>query len=1066
MNRDMKLEFVRAGAGSGKTHYLTQLLASRLREGQARPQALMVTTFTVSAATQLRQRARNALLQEGRLDLAAAIGQARIGTVNSVCGQLIQRFCFELAIAPDQTVVDEDGAKRLMRIAIESVQSGPESAALMQLASRMSLPEDGVVERVRDIVNLARSNNISAEAVARMGGENADAMLTCWPAADGDHTAALVEALTAAQGQLQGAVDGGNTTGVLRKGLEQVTKALDDLALDRFSWADWQKLVGLAAGAAQTRFVAPVHGIARRHGTHSQFHADVRSYTQTTFDLAARAMDAFAQAKREHGVVDFTDQEVMLLRAIQESEFVRSALSDELDLVLVDEFQDTNPLQLAIFVELARLARASVWVGDPKQAIYGFRGTDSSLIQQVLSAVESWGGTLGEPLSQSWRSTPALVELTNQVFADAFPPTPRQDVVLTATRPALQGQPDLLNWSFVRGANRHSFDFTAVGPAVHGLLVRNLNVFDKETQELRAMRAGDIAVLCRKNSHIPEIVESLNAWGIPAGAERPGLLKTPEVRLVLACLRRLHDAADTVASATIVSLVDSLEPEEWLDDRLAFMAQVEVDDENRNVPPLRDWRVRGEAAHPLLVRLEELRPRLMSLTPCEALQLAKAESGVARLAHQWSNTEHGAQSRIANVEALLALANDYQDACLGMHQPATVAGLLLWLNRRASNARDGRAAATHGAVQVMTFHGAKGLEWPVVLVAGLDHRHWNDLWNVRARTDGEFDAKNPLANRFIHYWPYPFGWVRDVPQAQAAEQSALGQAMDAEAKAENARLLYVSLTRARDLLVLVGDSWEAGRAPGFSWIDGIGARASLWGRSETRDINGVMVARENMEWTPDDARAAPPAQPAQALRFFEMGAPRAHEALWFTPSAAHEETHHVAEIEDVGTRIAVRQGCDFLNLGSAVHGCLAYAHADPAQPLALAEVQEILERWGVAGMVEPDAVIAQIEAFTLWWQTKWPGAQASSEVPIEARRPDGSIVRGQIDFMLCAAQGRVIVDHKAHPGAVGDDDDLARKHGGQLDAYEQALHIATGEDVLGTWLFLPVAAKAVRLARN
>ena len=80
----------------------------------------------------------------------------------------------------------------------------------------------------------------------------------------------------------------------------------------------------------------------------------------------------------------------MLFRAIQDSALVRNALRDELDLILVDEFRD--PLQLALFVELAKLSKASVRVGAQTQAIYGFRGTDSALIQETLAPVVAWGG--------------------------------------------------------------------------------------------------------------------------------------------------------------------------------------------------------------------------------------------------------------------------------------------------------------------------------------------------------------------------------------------------------------------------------------------------------------------------------------------------------------------------------------------------------------------------------------------------------------------------------------------------------------------------------------------------
>jgi ATP-dependent helicase/nuclease subunit A len=1067
MNEDMKVEFVRAGAGSGKTFYLTNLLAQRLRDAQARPHAVIATTFTVKAATELRERARKALLGSGRLDLASAIGQARIGTVNSVSGQLIQRFCFELGISPDQTVVEEEGVERLIRIAIENVQTFEESSVLAGLAARLSIPPDDLTRTIQKIVDLARSNNICPDQVAAMGAANADAMLACWPEPDGDHTADLQRALNIAKNQLEARVAAGGAFRVTKEGLEQVRSALEALAQDRMTWAGWHDLTTLNAGAEHKQVVATVREVAQRHPGHTQFHADVRNYLQRVFGLAGRAMDAFAHAKLERGVVDFTDQEVMLLRAIQEQPLVRDALRDELDLVLVDEFQDTNPLQLAIFVELAKLSKASIWVGDHKQAIYGFRGTDSALIQEILAAVESWGGTLGQPLSDSWRSTPSLVGLTNAVFGDAFAPATRDEVALTPVRAPIPNQPDVLNWSFVRGPGRRSFDVTALGPAVQGLLQRGLRVHDKEANALRPVRAGDIAVLCRKNDLVPEIVEALGRWGIPAAAQRPGLLKTPEARLVLACLRRLHDRDDTLASATIVELTGSHRPEEWLDDRLEFMANVQVDAAGRNVPQHRDWRVHGDNAHPLLVRLESLRPRLLSLTPREALRMAKAESGVAHLVHQWASNEQTAQVRIANVEALLALGEEYEDTCRGTRQPATVNGLLLWLHQRTELNRDWRAASAHGAVEVMTFHKAKGLEWPVVVVAGLDQWRFHDLWDVRARTQGDFDAGEPLANRFIHYWPKPFGWAKNVPQVDAAEQSVLGSAMGAAGQAERKRLLYVTLTRARDLLVLAGDCREIGDAPWSNWFEDVaGSRPRLWTRAGSHDIGGVQITYEKTEWDPDTAYAAPSESQAQSLVFYEARAPREHLPLWFTPSSAEATGYAMAEVETVGTRIDVSPGTDFLALGSAIHGCIAYASADPAQPISEAEVQEILERWDVGGAVDPAEVIAQIHAFTAWWRGKWPQAQADAEVPVQARRLDGRVVRGQIDFMLKAPTGRIVVDHKADPRSVGDGNRLADTHGGQLEAYEEALRIATGDAVLGSWLFLPVAAKAVRIAKQ
>lgn len=1063
MSGAMRVEFVRAGAGSGKTYYLTNLLAERLGNGAARPHAVIATTFTVKAATELRERARATLLKAGRLDLSAAIGQSRIGTVNSVCGQLIQRFCFELGISPDQTVLEEEGAARLMRVAIDNVQTPEAGAELLAVAARLSL-SDQLTKHVQDIVAAARANNLDAAQVAGMGAANANAMLACWPDPSGDHTPALEAALAAAEVQLEAAVAAGNRTKVLADGLEAVRRAGERLGQGVLTWADWHTLETVQAGAQQAQILSAVGDAARRHTAHSHFHADVRYYLESVFGLASAAMQAFADAKRELGVVDFTDQEVMLLQAIRESELVREALADELDLVLVDEFQDTNPLQLAIFVELAKLSKASVWVGDQKQAIYGFRGTDSNLIQQILGAVEGWGGTLGDPLSTSWRSTPELVALANSAFVPAFAPTPAAEVALAPARTSIPGQPALINWGFNLPPKKRALDVTAIGPAITQLLERGFQVQDKQTGQLRPMVASDIAVLCRANATVPKVVQSLSRWGIPAAAERPGLLSTPEAQLVLACLRRMFDRNDTVASATIIGLTSSLEPEQWLHDRLQFLAGVVVDADGHNVPPIWSWKVRGEDAHPLLARLEGLRPRLLSLTPREALRLAKAESGIAQLAHRWSANERSAQVRLANVEALLALATEYEEARLGARQPATVNGLLLWLQERADEAKDGRAAAANGAVEVMTFHRAKGLEWPVVIVAGVDHAHRTDLWSVRARTSGAFDAEQPLANRFIHLWPQPYGMARNVGAVANAEASDLGLVMDREALHENTRLLYVTLTRARDLLVLVGAN-QRGMAPPAAWLDEIGATEALWGPTATLTLGEVPVQREASEWTVAAANAAPPAPTPQQLRFIPAGAPRDHGRLWFAPSAANAQGYRVLEIEDVGTRIAVRAGTDFAALGSAVHACIAFATSNAQHPPTVEEVGEVLTRWGVENAADPAEVLAQLEEFGRWWRRKWPQAEALPEVPLEVRRGDGVIVRGQIDLLLKNAGRRVVIDHKADPRAVGEGDRLAVAHGGQLAAYADAVSLATGDAVDETWLFLPVAAKAVRIGR-
>lgn len=1071
----LNVEFVRAGAGSGKTTYLTGLLASRLEDGTARATGVIATTFTVKAATELRERARATLLKKGRLDLAAAVGQARIGTINSVCGQLIQRFCFELGVSPDQQVLDEKETSRIAKIAVEGVQSSDELSRLLVVARRLGIGQSGsggkvgpeqrsekaIADTIRSLMNAARENNLSPAELAAMGPVNAENMLKAWPAPQAGLSAALVAELNKALALLLKVQAGGNKTGVLAKAINRCQDTLQQLVDDTLPWGGWHSLSDLDPGAKQRPLVEDLQKVANQHGAHALFHEDVRVYLELVFGIASRGLAAFESAKREMGVVDFTDQEVRLLQGLRESDVVQQALREELDLVLVDEFQDTNPLQLAIFIELARLAKASVWVGDQKQAIYGFRGTDSSLIQQVLDSVEKWGGKLGAPLSDSWRSTPALVKLTNEVFVPAFSPSPAADVELAAKREPIPDHVDVLNWSFEAPPKKH-LHVPALGPALSKLLASGMKVFDKESKELRAVQPGDVAVLCRFRNTISEVVGALNRWGIPVAAERPGLLSTAEAQLVVACLRRLHDPGDTVATAVITGLTEALEPEQWLHDRLQFLADAKLNDDGKWEPPLSSWKVKGAGALPLLQRLDSLRSKLISLTPFEVLRMAKAESGVVHHCHSWSTDNRAAQVRVANVEALLLLGRQYEEECLSSGLPATLNGLLLWLRKLEADGGDGRAAASHGAVEVMTIHGAKGLEWPVVVVMGLDHEHRTDLWNVRARTVGDFDAAAPLANRFIHYWPYPYGASKanKVPMAQVAQETEIGAAMDGAALNENIRLLYVTLTRARDQLILVS---KAADEPPLDWLQEAGATGKLWAPTGKRDVGGVAVRFEASFISVDDASADPPVKGKNELQFYAVRAPRDHPPLWVTPSAVYADKFKDGNVVDVGARINVIAGANFAHVGSALHSCIAFAVADPDKGIGLDDVRDILERWGVAAALDAQEALSQVNAFSAWHQARWPGATLTAEVPFEAGREDGSIARGQIDLLLDTPEGFILFDHKADPRGVGELDRLAKAHGGQLAEYAQAVQTTSGRPVLERWLFLPVSAMAVQI---
>lgn len=1054
------IEFISAGAGSGKTYKLTETLAQALESGAARPHAILATTFTVKAATELRERARSWLLEKGRIDLATAIGQARLGTVNSVCGQLLKRFCFELGLSPDQTVLSEGQSKRLLRATLAESMETAAQTELVRLTERFGIEQADWSKTVATVVKAALDNDIAPVALRAMGAQNADAMLANWPAPStcSNPTVTLSAALSEAYKEVSAFVEqqlsvGEQVAQNLSKGLDALQKLDRLFREDRWSWPDWIGAAGIDAGAKVKNLLAPVKAAAQAHESHPAFHAEVRRYLELVFNLAADALDTYEQAKKALGAVDFSDQEVLLLRALRTKPSVREALADELDLIMVDEFQDTSPLQLALFVELAKLAKRSVWVGDPKQAIYGFRGTDASLIAGVLGAIKDWGGTIGKALDTSRRSIESLVSLTNGVFGSAFEPdlTPAQ-VQLQPLRKDIPDQAALLNWNFE--SSRNDTDYLGLGQAVRELLGSGVKVEDKETKELRSIQAGDIGVLCRYNSQVELAVTSLTRWGIPSASPRSGLLRTAEAIYVMACLRRMNDPTDTVATALALTLAESTPVETWLEDRLKHLATEGAKSY--------EWKTKSDSAHPLLVRLEELRPTLNALTPQEALQLAAAESQVARLVGQWSASPHESRTRLANVESLVELGKAFEDECVAAKRPATVSGMLRWLDELASAEDDNRATSSDNSVTVLTYHGAKGLEWPVVVLTSLDATATSSLWGVRARTVGDFDPQQPLANRFVHCWLKTWG-KRSQPQAALnAEASATGQAMQSDALAENKRLLYVGLTRARDMNVAA--SFIRPRGTGRAWVGEIqGAVELLFGDSGPLALpDDRQLSRQSKSWSKDDCTVEPPVKASEDCHWFTYRPRVQAEPLWHRPSSASGGTFKVVETDAIGVRLSLVGKPDMTALGTALHMCIA--RTSVLGGVSPPEVEHILKTWAVASSVDKDAVCAQLTAFQAWLAKRWPDCPVYVEVPLEADGPNSTRIRGRIDLLVEAPEGWILVDHKSNPGGAARDEDLVAEHGPQLESYAHALLNATGKPVSQRWLYMPVSARAVRLS--
>jgi hypothetical protein len=225
--------------------------------------------------------------------------------------------------------------------------------------------------------------------------------------------------------------------------------------------------------------------------------------------------------------------------------------------------------------------------------------------------------------------------------------------------------------------------------------------------------------------------------------------------------------------------------------------------------------------------LAEVRKRLSILSPTEALDAVLEALDAIRVCARWPR----APERMANLEALRTLAATYEERCGEEREASTVAGLLRYFDaaRRAVYIRsemvasdDQHVTSDEESVTVCTYHKSKGLEWPVVVLASLDRSERRSAFDVLPQSDAAaFDAKDPLAGRWIHYWPWPFGAKKSLPLATYASDSPQGKDVALREEKERARLLYVGFTRARDHLVLavpVRDN-KGGPKPQTAWLD-------------------------------------------------------------------------------------------------------------------------------------------------------------------------------------------------------------------------------------------------------
>lgn len=801
MQSTQKIKIISAGAGSGKTYRLTSELIKMLEQG-IRPSAIIATTFTQKAAAELQERVRVRLLENGLNQQADDINNALIGTVHSLGVRLLRRFAYEAGVSPQVDIVAEEDQQALFNQSLANVLTEDRVVQMEHLCERLGLNKKGYYDWRREVKNLsdlARANDFDEVALLKSREHSFTTFMEFLPTGtlpdyENFHLA-LAKHLSETISQMEAGDDSTKKSQSALDNLRQISRELK--LKGELPWHFWVKLTKLDVAVKSKDAVAPLIDFCKTHEQHPVFHEDIRSFIYAVFDIAIAALQEFDLYKKRRGLIDYTDMEALVYRLLDQ-ETVSKVLTEELDLLLVDEFQDTNPLQLAIFLKLSRFAKYAIWVGDPKQSIYGFRGAEPRLMQVII---DQMGGIRPEDIQEySWRSRRDIVFATNAIFTKAFHELPVEQVALhpkrmPETEPDTAGEA-LVHWNFQpeedgRPPGQPWMENCMADQIQSWLASGQVWLQPKGSATWRKAIPGDVAILCRSNKDCQLVAESLHRAGLRASVARAGLLNTAEAKLILACLKYILNYYDSLSIAEILLLGENQDIESIIEDRLQFL------ENNAQASTRVRWADKVDA----IKALDQLREQVVELSATEMLNLLLETLDLRRTIASWGNLEQ----RLDNVEAIRRLGQQYEDACNRLHSAATLGGLLLWFNELENAERDFQGAGeSDQSVKVLTYHKSKGLEWPIVICHNLTERLRAEVWGLNLIPEKEtVNLDNVLGDRWLRYWVNPYAdQYQNTPLSERIESSGAQQEKTHQSLKEEARLLYVGVTRARDYLVL------------------------------------------------------------------------------------------------------------------------------------------------------------------------------------------------------------------------------------------------------------------------
>lgn len=824
--------FVAAGAGSGKTFTLTQRIVWALKEGSGadgKPylssldQALIIT-FTNAAATEIKERVREALEKEGLHSAALQVDDAWISTIHGMCSRILKIHALDLGLDPEFEIINDMTRNQLVNISIEEVlRELSQDESYAEFLSTYAGNRDALKSRIEMLISYAQSSPVGMDAISFVGDSSDLEVLK----AELEDLDAALEALRVAIAatkpdeaeQLQ------NVQSELSSKLQQhLVLSLTDF--DQAFWEALGKAVKAVRSSKEIKIVKDEAAYQLKVCSALFGLIQDMSEGQCLKDVTEQVYKLFKQKKRAVGGLDNDDLLHLTAQVFEERPEIAAVYTDKFKLVMVDEFQDTDQQQVQMIKSLSgKDAQYLTTVGDAQQSIYRFRGADVDVFFRRQAEVSE---DLQPRLVNNFRSHNEILRFVAKVCsADGMIPN-FMDLSAGREEPAtpfIAHSPRVYFevTKFEKSGNSKPGDEVTRNQLVAYQLADRINTLMQDEN----IQAKDVAILMKSVKKAQPYIEALRTFGIESvvsGASTFG--EQPEVQLIGSLLQALANMYDSYEGLfpVLSSEIFSLDASDLLLLGTNFgengqritnrdIAESVVNDAFN--PP---FEISPKLKNALEV-LSNARSSLSNKRVSDVIKKVVLDAGWISRLQKMGNE---GQSKIANIFAALEQIDSLQtDLSVG------VASVARTFSQWCSTAKESPKVlhcSTQNAVTFMTIHASKGLEFPVVAVVGAVSDSKSGAGSkpfLHVRKDDSYQIVFSSSSKKLHEL---YDDCHEVPTSIDECKSLLEWRMFLETQEnefeeqEQNRRLYVALTRAREAVILTStiDLTKEGISPRYT----------------------------------------------------------------------------------------------------------------------------------------------------------------------------------------------------------------------------------------------------------